>query len=392
VLKKRVLELLKVLAGKRPRAWFFRAVIFERLGHPERVVAAVAHLPLGGSDRIRGELLVARAAVKRADFGAALAVAKRFSRTCPEFWPTEILRGKALLALERRAEARRVFERVRCAGRETPSLLISLARASLDLREGRKRGVTRAVALIAVARKLFGPAAKGDFARVAAVAQAEVALLQGHARDAVALLKKRPRTVTTLLLRARAYGRMGDIGSARRALKEVLKSEPKNVWARLLLGDLVLRGGSRGRRRARGLHEAAARLFEEARRLAGAEGLLASHALAWAQLGVARIALSEHHPGAAAKAARRSIDVEPDWWAPYRWLGEALLVQKKWKQAQKALQRATELTSTDATSFLLLGRSLRHGSASKTAYRAFLRLEPRSRRAKKVRRLLRRLH
>jgi tetratricopeptide (TPR) repeat protein len=394
-LRTQVLEPLKLLARRSPRAAFALLWLHAGQGESEAKLAArAATIVVGSSARAQGDVLLARLRAKRSA-AEALAMLELAGRRCPRFVPADVLRGEQLLALERRAEARKLFASALAAGDRSPRLLLLTARASLGARADRA-AVTKAAALLAQAETALGKTPTKGVARLGGLATAELALARGKAAQAAAALRRlyprrlprRPSVelqVVALTL-ARAHRRGGEAAAAKKVLEQLAQRAPQNAWAQLMLGELALSGGRRER-------AAAAQHLTRARTLAEAQKRLSPRALARALVGLARLALARKKKGRkeAIALARLAVGTDPELTPAHKLLGGTLLRSKRRKEAAAALERAAAMDPKDASTWLQLARAHRRGAPAKRAYQAFLKLEPRGKRAHKARRALRRL-
>ncbi len=404
-LSAQVFEPLKLLARRTPRAAFALTWLQATRGAPvAELQARVATIPASSSARARGDLLLAQRLARRAPALAITALA-RAARRCPRFVPADLLRGEILLALERRAEARRFFSRVKAAGDESPRSLLLFARSHLGaVAHPRARvervEVEKATRLLEQARRGLSqrdqtPSSSGpSLAMLLGLAQAELALARGEVSKAVTTSRRLhprrlPRSLSAMqqvvaLTLARAHRRGGETAAAKKVLEELARRAPDNAWAQLLLGELGLEGGRRERAATR-------EKLLAARDLAEKQKALLPTVLARAHLGLARLALGQKKRAQALAAARVAIRVDPELAAAHKLIGGVLLTLRRRKKAAAALAHATKLAPRDATAMLLLAQAHRRGAAAKRAYAAFLKLEPKGKRARRARRALRRL-
>ncbi|MCA9667215.1 MAG: tetratricopeptide repeat protein [Myxococcales bacterium] len=317
-------------------------------------------------------LLLARVNSRAGDVKGTLAALARVDGACPGLPQVALTRAELALSSERYAEALAALQPLAAAvtkGAADARVLRALVVAQAY--GGQKN---QALLTLKALDKHDGPLDN--------VARGEVYLARGEAKSALAAFKKGGDSHRARVGRARALLALRRYKRAERAALAALRKHRDDPRLHVVLGEARRRLGRR----------TAARSFQRALKLQSKQPGWGGRVAARAYVGLARVRAARRRK---AKdnigLLERAAKADPHYALAFRLLGAAQLTAKLDGAARKSLRRAVELDGDNATGLFLLGKVERGAKEIRAAWERFLRIEPRGKRAKLVRRALRRL-
>ena len=363
------LDLLRDLARSASRARLLLAEALLSRGEATAAIAEAQPLVVAPPYHLAALTIIGRAQRITDPGKASTTLDEAIRASSSRYLPAREVLGSILIDLGRFAEAESTLVQVLKAGRKSLPLTLALARASAMVGHP-----DEAESAAEQARKLGASAEQID------LVNGHVLLARGKARGAATALA-RATSVVDLIALGRANMDAGKPKAAENAFNRAAALDPVHPLPHLWLGRLL------------GTGPTAETHFDTAIQRARMHPQFPRSITTEATIGLVQIQLARGRlDPPALKALDDAIRATPSSAQLHRLQGEALIRLRRFRPAQKALVRCTELDPSDATAYYLLGSAVNaRPQDARRALHQFLKLEPRGKRAAVARYKLARL-